>query len=325
MRTRITELLEIRHPIALGGMAGVTDAQLAAAVSEAGGLGTIAAAKESALSLSAEIRRLKDLTERPFAVNVPLMLTAASELVEVIIKEEVPVIITAAGNPAAYTKTLKNNGITVIHVVPCAELAKRAEDAGVDAVIAEGFESGGFASPHEIGTLALIPQVSDAVKIPVLAAGGIADARGFAACLILGAEGASIGTSFLATYECTRIGKAWRRQILSGDDTATKIVARGVMPVRLLANSSSRELEEIIAAGGSKQDIQKYILKADWMAEADGPFPCGQGLGLIKAVRTVHEVIESFVSGAEDLLREKAPQFKISREDPGVELNYAEQ
>jgi len=312
MNTRITELLGIRHPIVLGGMAGVSDAKLAAAVSEAGGLGTIAAAKESTLSLSAEIRRLKDLTERPYAVNVPLMLTAASDLIEVIIQEEVPVVITAAGNPAAYTKTLKENGITVIHVVPCVDLAKKAENAGVDAVIAEGFESGGFASPYEIGTLALIPQVVDAVRIPVLAAGGIADARGFAACLILGAEGASIGTSFLATYECTRIGKAWRQQILSGVDTATKIVARGLMPVRLIMNSSSRELEEIIAAGGSKKDIQGFIFKKDWMGEEDGPFPCGQGLGLINTMRTVREVVEIFVSGGEDLLKTKGLEFKVS-------------
>ena len=228
METRVTKILGTRHPIALGGMAGVTDGKLAAAVSEAGGLGTIAAAKESALSLSAEIRRLKALTERPFAVNVPLMLTAASEMIDVIIREEVPVVITAAGNPGAYTKTLKDNAITVIHVVPCVDLAKRAEDAGVDAVIAEGFESGGFASPYEIGDLALIPQVVDAVSIPVLAAGGIADARGFAACLILGAEGASIGTSFLATYECTRIGKASRQHILKGVDTSDKNRGPGV-------------------------------------------------------------------------------------------------
>lgn len=285
---------------------------MAAAISEAGGLGTISAAKESATSLRAEVRRVKDLTERPFAVNVPLMLTDASDLIDVVITEKVPVVITAAGNPATFTRTLKKESIIVIHVVPCVELARRAESAGVDAVIAEGFESGGFASPYEIGTIALIPQVVDAVKIPVIAAGGIADARGFAACLILGAEGASIGTAFLATYECTRIGKAWRQQILSGIDTSTKIVARGLMPVRLLVNKSSGELEKIIASGGSKKDIQDFILKADWMGNEDGPFPCGQGFGLIKAVRTVREVIEDFASGAENLLKTKLPQFKIS-------------
>jgi len=309
MKTRMTELLAIRHPIALGGMARVTDANMAAAVCEAGGLGTIAAANKSAAGLGTEIRRLKDLTDRPFAVNLPLMLADASTLVDVVIKEKVPVVITAAGNPAAFTGKLKGEGIIVIHVVPCVEQAKKAESAGADAVIAEGFESGGFGSPFEIGTLALIPQVADAVQIPVIAAGGIADPRGFAACLILGAEGVSIGTAFLATYECTRIGKAWRRQILDGIDISTKIVARGLMPVRMIINNSMRELEGIIESGGSKKDIQNFIFEADWMGEKDGPFPCGQGLGLIKTMRTVREVIESFVLGAEELLTKKAVQF----------------
>ena len=305
----MTELLSIRHPIALGGMAGVTDAKLAAAVSEAGGMGTIAAAKESAVSLSTEIKRLRDLTEKPFAVNIPLMLTEASHLIEVIIKEKVPIAITAAGNPATFTGILKEKGIIVIHVVPCVELAKRAENAGVDAVIAEGFESGGYASPYEIGTIALVPQVADAVKIPVIAAGGIADARGFAACLVLGAEGVSIGTAFLSTYECTRIGNAWRQQILNGIDTSTKIVGRGLTPVRLMVNTASQDLEEIIASGGSKKDIQRFIFNADWMDDKDGPFPAGQGLGLIKKMWTVQELIESFVSGAEELVKTKGLQF----------------
>jgi enoyl-[acyl-carrier protein] reductase II len=305
----MTELLSIRHPIALGGMARVTDANMAAAVCEGGGLGTIAAAKKNPISLSTEIKRLKDLTERPFAVNVPLMLTDASALIDVVIKEKVPVVITAAGNPAAFTGKLKEEGIIVIHVVPCVEQARKAESAGVNAVIAEGFESGGFASPYEIGTLALIPQVADAVKIPVIAAGGIADPRGLAACLILGAQGVSIGTAFLATYECMRIGKAWSRQILNGIDTSTKVVARGLMPVRLIMNNSLRELESIIESGGSKKDIQNFIFEADWMGEKDGPFPCGQGLGLIKTMRTVREVIESFVFGAEELLTKKVVQF----------------
>ncbi len=303
MRTRMSDLLGIRYPIALGGMAGVTDAGLAAAVSEAGGLGTIAAAMQTAPGLKEEILRLRSLTDRPFAVNVPLMLTSAADMMKVIIEEKVPAVITAAGNPAAYTKSLKEEGITVIHVVPCVELARKAEDAGVDAVIAEGFESGGFASPYEIGTLALIPQVADAVQIPVIAAGGIADARGFAACLLLGAEGASIGTAFLATFECMRIGKAWRQQILNGGDISTKLVARGLMPVRLLVNSSSLELEKRIESGALRKDVQSFIFKADWMGDGDGPFPCGQGVGLIKSMRTVREVIADFVSGAEALLK----------------------
>ncbi|MCX5833114.1 MAG: nitronate monooxygenase [Deltaproteobacteria bacterium] len=309
MRTRVTEMLKIRYPIALGGMAGVTDAKLAAAVSEAGGLGTIAAAKESAASLKEEISRLKKITDRPFAVNVPLMLTSASDLMNVIVNQKVPVVITAAGNPVLFTKTLKENGIIVIHVVSCVDLAKKAEDAGVDAVIAEGFESGGFASPYEIGTLALVPQVVDAVKIPVIAAGGIADARGFAACLILGAEGVSVGTAFLMTEECVRIGKAWRDLILGGSDTSTKIVARGLAPVRLLVNSSSEELDRMVAGGASRKEVLNYIFSADWMGDQDGPFPCGQALGLIKKVRTVRELMDDFVLESGNFIKKMAVEI----------------
>lgn len=312
MKTRITEMLKVKFPIALGAMAGVTDARFAAAVSEAGGLGTIAAAKESPSSLREEIARLKGVTDKPYAVNIPLMLTQADGLMSVVIDEKVPVVITAAGSPALFTKKMKDNGMHVIHVVPCVELAKRAEDAGVDAVIAEGFESGGFASPYEIGTLALIPQVVDAVKIPVLAAGGIADARGFAACMILGAEGVSVGTAFLTTVECARAGKAWRDQILSGGDTSTKIVARGLAPMRLLINSSSAELERMIVEGASRKEVLNYIFSADWSGDQDGPFPCGQALGPIKSVRTVKDLIMDFASGAEVLLQKKAVEISNS-------------
>ena len=171
MKNRITGMLKIPHPILLGGMAGVTDAGLVAAVSEAGGMGTIGAFKESGESLSREIRQLRSRTHKPFAVNIPLVVPQTAELIATVLENRVPVVVTAAGNPAAYTTLLKESGICVIHVVSCVDMAKRAEEAGVDAVIAEGLESGGFASPYEIGTLALVPQVVDALRIPVLAAG----------------------------------------------------------------------------------------------------------------------------------------------------------
>ncbi len=253
MKNRITELFKIKYPIALGGMAGVTDAKLAAAVSEAGGLGTIAGATESAESLATEIRRLRDITKLPFAVNIPLMAPQAKDLIQVVIESKVPVVITAAGSPAVFTASLKQAGSRVMHVIPCVDAAKKAEGAGVDAVIAEGFESGGFASPFEVGTLALIPQVVDAVRIPVLAAGGVVDARGYAACRILGADGVSVGTAFLATAECTKIGSAWREQILSGRDVSTKILARGIAPIRMLANQWTEELEKLISEGVTKK------------------------------------------------------------------------
>jgi len=302
MRNRLTQLFDTKFPIALGGMAGITDAALAAAVSEAGGLGTIAGAKESADTLKEEIDRLRRLTERPFAVNIPLVVPQARELISAVIQKNVPIVITAAGNPSLYIDTLKAAGIKVLHVVPSVDSARRAEDAGVDAVIAEGFESGGFASPYEIGTLALIPQVVDSIKIPVIAAGGIADARGYAACLILGAEGASVGTAFLATRECSRIGSAWRSQLLNGNDLATRIIAREVMPVRMLINASAERLEKLVAEGASRRDVLNYIFTTDTMDSQDGAFPCGQAVGLIREIRTVKEVIENIAHGSKVLL-----------------------
>jgi enoyl-[acyl-carrier protein] reductase II len=303
MKNRITELFNIKYPIALGGMAGVTDAKLAAAVSEAGGLGTIAGATESAESLATEISRLRDITKLPFAVNIPLMAPQAKDLIQVVIASRVPVAITAAGSPAVFTAALKQAGSRVVHVIPCVDAAKKAEGAGVDAVIAEGFESGGFASPFEVGTLALIPQVVDAVRIPVLAAGGVVDARGYAACRILGAEGVSVGTAFLATAECTKIGSTWREQILSGRDVSTKILARGIAPIRMLTNQWTEKLEKLISAGVTRKEIMKFIFSSDPMSNEDGPFGCGQGVGLIRRVRTVKEVMEDFVVGSEELLK----------------------
>jgi enoyl-[acyl-carrier protein] reductase II len=306
MNNRITELFNIKYPIALGGMAGVTDAKLAAAVSEAGGLGTIAGATESAESLAAEIRRLRDITALPFAVNIPLIAPQSKDLIQVVIENKVPVVITAAGSPAVFTAALKQAGSRVVHVIPNVDAAKKAEGAGVDAVIAEGFESGGFASPFEIGTLALIPQVVDAVRIPVLAAGGIVDARGYAACRILGADGVSVGTAFLATVECTKIGSAWREQILNGRDVSTKILARGIAPMRMLANRWTEELEKLVSAGVTRKEIMKFIFSGDPMSSEDGPFACGQAVGLVRKIRTVKEVMDDFVVGSEELLKRMA-------------------
>ncbi len=309
MKNRVTEMLKISHPIALGGMAGVTDARLVAAVSEAGGLGTLGAFKETGEGLARQIGQVKALTGKPFAVNVPLVVPQAPDLVSVVLEHRVPVVVTAAGNPAIHTGKFRDAGTRVIHVVPCVDQARRAEDAGVDAVIAEGFESGGFGSPYEIGTLALVPQVVDAVKIPVLAAGGVADARGFAACLILGAEGVSVGTAFLLTKEASRVGSAWRRGMLAAGDTSTKIAARGVAPFRILINSYAKPFEEKVAAGASRKDIVGEIISSDWSGDQDGLFTCGQAVGLLREVRTVKEVIDDFVNGAEKIFKMTCPSF----------------
>ncbi|MGA2939444.1 MAG: nitronate monooxygenase [Syntrophobacteraceae bacterium] len=308
MKNRITEMLKIKYPIAMGGMAGVTDGTFAAAVSEAGGLGTIGAFKESGQSLATEIRRLKELSVKPFAVNVPLIVPQVADLMAAALENQAPVVVTAAGDPRIYTKQLQASGIRVIHVAPCVDLARRAEDAGVDAIIAEGFESGGFASPYEIGTLALVPQVVDAVKVPVLAAGGIADCRGYAASLILGAEGVSVGTVFLLTTEARRVGTAWRGQMLKGGDSCTKIVARRAAPFRALINNYTPLFEERILLGASKKQIVGEIISSDWGGDEDGLFTCGQGVGLIKRISTVKQVIDEFVGGSQ-ILFEKMSQM----------------
>jgi enoyl-[acyl-carrier protein] reductase II len=316
MKNRITEMLKIKYPLAMGGMAGVSDGAFAAAVSEAGGLGTIGAFKESGESLAGEIRRLKELSLKPFAVNIPLIVPRVAELMAAAVENRVPVVVTAAGDPRSYTRQLHDSGIRVVHVVPCVDLAKRAEDAGVDAVIAEGFESGGFASPYEIGTLALVPQVVDAVGIPVLAAGGIADCRGYAASLILGAEGVSVGTAFLLTTEARRVGTAWRRQMIEGGDTCTKIVARQATPFRALINSYTPLFETRISQGASKKQIVGEIMSSDWEGEEDGLFTCGQGVGLIKRIRTVKEVIEEFVGGSQILFKQMAQMLSSQTGEP---------
>ena len=311
MGNRLTEMLKIKYPIALGGMAGVTDGPFAAAVSEAGGLGTIGAFKESGESLVRQIQLLRESTANNFAVNIPLMVPQVRELIKTVCEQKVPVVVTAAGDAAVYTGQLHDCGASVIHVVPCVDLARRAEDAGVDAVIAEGFESGGFASAYEVGTMALVPQVVDAVGIPVLAAGGIADCRGYAACLILGAEGVSIGTAFLLTKEALRVGNAWRTQMLTGGDTCTKIVARGAAPFRILVNGYTPEFERRVSEGASRKEIVREIISSDWSGETDGLFSCGQGVGLLKKIQTVSAIIEEFVTGSQ-MLFERFSKMLIS-------------
>ncbi len=313
MKNRVTQLLDIRFPIALGGMAGISDATLAAAVSQAGGLGTIAGATQTGETLREEIDRLRHLTTNSFAVNLPLMIPQLPDLVSVVIEKKVPVVITAAGNPGLCANRLKEAGIRVLHVVPCADLARRAETAGVDAVIAEGFESGGFASPYEIGALALIPQVVDAVKIPVIAAGGIADCRGYAACMVLGAEGVSIGTAFLASVECTRISEDWKRQIIAGTDISTKIIGRGVAALRILMNSTAEVLEKKISDGISRNEILKCVQTANSSEIGEGLYPCGQSVGLIRKIQTVKEIIDQFVYGSERLLAEMNSKLSSSK------------
>ena len=312
MKNRVTQLLDTKFPIALAGMAGISDATLAAAVSEAGGLGTIAGATQTGETLREEIDRLRRLTTNSFAVNIPLIISQLSDLVSVVIEKKVPVVITSAGNPGICVNRLKEAGIRVLHVVPCADLARRAETAGVDAVIAEGFESGGFVIISRNWISCPGAQVVDAVKIPVIAAGGIADCRQYAACMVLGAEGASIGTAFLASVECTRISKVWKRQIIAGTDISTKIIGRGVAALRILMNSTAEILEKKISDGISRNEIVNFVQTANSSEIEEGLYPCGQSVGLIRKIETVKEIIDRFVNGSERLLAEMNSKLSSS-------------
>ncbi|MGB9809573.1 MAG: enoyl-[acyl-carrier-protein] reductase FabK, partial [Caldanaerobacter sp.] len=294
-KTKITELLDIEYPILQGGMAWVATAELAAAVSNAGGLGIIGAGNAPGSFVREQIKKAKELTDKPFGVNVMLLSPFVDEVMEVILEEGVKVITTGAGNPGKYIPKLKERGIKVIPVVASVALAKRMEDIGADAVVAEGMESGGHIG--ELTTFALVPQVVDAVSIPVIAAGGIADGRGFAAALCLGASGVQMGTRFVCSTECTAHPR-YKEYIIKAKDRDTVVTGRSTgHPVRVLRNRLSREFEKLEQMGASKEELEKLgegKLKAA-VVDGDveyGSVMAGQIAGLIKDIKPVKEIIE---------------------------------
>ncbi len=287
-------------------MAWVADANLAAAVSEAGGLGIIAAMNMSGELLREEIKKLRAVTDKPFGVNVMLMSPFAAEVAEVVVEEHVPVVTTGAGNPVTYMKKWLDAGVKVIPVVASVALAQMVERRGATAVVAEGGESGGHIG--EANTMPLVPQVADAVDIPVIAAGGIADGRGLAAAIMLGAEGVQMGTRFLVAKECT-VHENYKRKVLKAGDIGTMVSGRRAgHPVRALKTPFARayaELEkdlsvtdEQIAAFGAGA-LKKAVVDGD---EEGGSFLCGSVAGLVTKEQTCKEIIEDVVSGAEKLL-----------------------
>lgn len=306
IKSPICDKLGIKYPIFQGGMAWASNYELASAVSNAGGLGIIGAGQMPPEFLVQEIRKAKENTDKPFGVNLILYLTYIEELVDAVIQEGVPVVTTGAGNAGPYIKKFHDAGIKVIPVIPSSALAKRVEKAGADAVIAEGTESGGHIG--EITTMAIVPQVTDAVNIPVIAAGGIADYRGFAAALCLGASGIQMGTRFLATKEC-RIHQNWKDMVVKASDRDTVVTGRPTgHPVRVLKNRLAKmflELEEKCAPVSEYEKLGTGKLKA---ASVDGDVEMGslmsgQIAGLIKEEKTVKEVIEEIVSQTEDFIK----------------------
>ena len=308
MKTQITELLDIEYPVIQGGMAWVAECNLAAAVSNAGGLGIIAAASAPAEVVREQIRKAKEMTDKPFGVNIMLMSPNADEVAQIVIEEGVKVVTTGAGNPEKYMKAWKDAGIKVIPVVASVALAKRMERSGADAVVAEGTEAGGHIG--EITTMVLVPQICDAVDIPVIAAGGIADGRGMAAAFMLGAQAVQIGTHFVVTKESI-VHQNYKDSILKAKDIDTKVTGRSTgHPIRVLRNNLTREYLKAEAEGASFEELEQLTVGALRKAVVegdtkDGSLMAGQCAGLVKNEYTCKEFIETIVSQAEKLFDNK--------------------
>lgn len=300
---KICKLLNIKYPLIQGGMANIATHQLSAAVSNAGGLGLIGAGGNDEEWVREEIRKCKALTDKPFGVNIMLMSPHAPKIAQVVIEEKVAVVTTGAGNPNPYIPAWKEAGIIVIPVVPSVALAKRVEGAGADAVVVEGTEAGGHIG--ELTTLALVPQVADAVNIPVIAAGGIADKRGVLAVFALGASGVQVGTLMLTSEECP-IHDNYKNKIIDARDTDTIVTGRNTgAPVRVLKNLMAREYLKMSNNGASLEELEQLTLgslrKAVVEGDLDkGSFMAGQISGLIKKVRPVKEIIEDLFIDIEE-------------------------
>ena len=304
--TRLTRLLDIRHPIVQGGMAWVSRHQLAAAVSEAGGLGVLGAATMEPAELRAEIEAVRGLTNKPFAVNVPLVIVRpdgcdiVEDLIAVILEEKVPVVITGAGSPDRFTTRLQSAGSSVFHVVPSARLAKKSEAAGCNAVIAESQESGGHIRGSGLSTFSLIPQVVDSVAIPVIAAGGIIDGRGIAAALALGADGAQMGTRFLATTECNAHAN-YKNAVLTASDEGTLVYGRHRATSRALDTDIVRRLVEMEADSATPEALDQLRGRdraRQGCIEGDlqqGICPSGSAVGSVNQILPVAELIDELV------------------------------
>ena len=303
--TKLCEMLGIKYPVLQGGMAHISDARLAAAVSNSGGLGIISAASGDVNLIEEQIDTALSLTDKPFGVNIMLMGENIDEIADLVARKRVKVVTTGAGNPEKYIDKWKEAGILVIPVIPSAALAKLVERTGADAVIAEGTESGGHIG--EMTTLALVPQVADSVSIPVIAAGGIADGRGLASVLMLGACGVQIGTRYLVANECN-ISRVYKEKVLKAGDTATIVTGRRLgHPVRSIKSPFSREYAKLEYSDISNEELEQKAVGSLRAAVVDGDskkgcFLAGQISGLIKCEESASEITEGIVSEAYNIL-----------------------
>ena len=312
IRTPLCDLLGIEYPIVQGGMAWIATPELASAVSNAGGLGIVGAGNAPAEQVRLELRRTRELTDRPFGANVPLFTPGAEEAIQAFIEEGVSVVTTGGGDAGPYLEPLQNAGILVIPVVASVALARRMSRMGVDALIAEGMESGGHIG--DVATLPLVPQVVDTVDLPVIAAGGIADGRGLAAALALGAAGIQMGTRFICTTEC-QAHLNYKNKIVSAHDRATMVTGRRLgHPVRSIRSPFVRRFDELERTGATDEEVISYGAGSLQAAVVDGDMRrgsvmAGQSAGLVHDVVPVRELFERILCEAETAIRQSAAQL----------------
>ncbi|PTV99322.1 enoyl-[acyl-carrier protein] reductase II [Halanaerobium saccharolyticum] len=306
LKTELCDLLEIEKPIIQGGMAWVATGELAAAVSSAGGLGIIGAGNAPADVIEKEIEKVRELTDKPFGLNIMLLSPFADDIIELAIEKKVPVITTGAGNPGKHVKRFQEVGSKVIPVVPSVALARRMERLKVDAVIVEGTEAGGHIG--ELTTMALVPQVVNAVEVPVIAAGGVADGRGLAAVLALGAKGAQIGTRFVCSEECTA-SEDFKKAIVGARDRDAVVTGRSTgHPVRNLKNKLTKEIDRLEKEGAKPEEVEELgsgkLRDAVIDGDVDqGSVMAGQISGMISEIKSVREIVDEIIEEAEAVIK----------------------
>jgi enoyl-[acyl-carrier protein] reductase II len=303
--TKITRLFNIQYPIIQAGMVWVSGWKLASAVSNCGGLGLIGSGSMKSELLRKHIQKCKNATNKPFGVNIPLLRGDAEELVKTVIEEEVKIVFSSAGNPAKYIEQFKKNNIKVVHVVPSVKFGLKAENAGCDAVVGEGVEAGGHNGIDETSTLCLIPQLVDALKIPVIAAGGIADGRGILAALSLGAEGVQLGTRFAATIESSAHSN-YKRKVIETNDGDTVLAFKKIGLVRMMKNDFAFRSVKAEEEGWNEEQLRELLGKKRERLgifegdEIEGEMEAGQSSGIIKEILTVEDVFKKLLREIEE-------------------------
>ena len=297
---KITQLFNIKYPIIQGGMIWNSGYKLASAVSNAGGLGLIGAGSMYPNVLREHVQKCKKATEKPFGVNVPMLYPNIQEIIDIIVEEEVKIVFTSAGNPKTWTSFLKEKGIIVVHVVSSSKFALKAQEAGVDAVVAEGFEAGGHNGREETTTFTLIPMVKENISIPLIAAGGIATGRGMLAAMILGADGVQMGSRFVASTESSAHDN-FKKTVIETGEGETQLTLKELAPVRLIKNKFYDDIQELYTKSPSKQDLEDLLGKRRakrGMFEGDlveGELEIGQIAGLIHDIKPVEIIIKHII------------------------------